>query len=75
MQLILDMIRKNHLKIKDNHKTRDVKNLLLNHSNIKIIGEKPIILKWLDTLTSLIINLSDANDVCDKENDHRSRKK
>lgn len=55
------------LKIKDNHKTRDVKNLLLGHSNIKIIGEKPLLLKWLDSTSSPPSNLSDASDVCDKE--------
>ena len=36
------------LKIKYNHKTRDVKELLLNHSNIKKTNEKPIVLKWID---------------------------
>ena len=36
------------LEIKYNHKTRDVKELLLNNSNIKIIKEKPMVLKWIE---------------------------
>ena len=36
------------LKIKYNHKTQDVRDLLLNNSHIKKIGEKPIVLKWFD---------------------------
>ena len=44
------------IKIKDNHKTQDVKELLLKNSNIKMVGEKPIILKWLD-FKNMAINL------------------
>jgi hypothetical protein len=36
------------LKIQDNHKIRDVKESLLNHSNIKRINNNPITLKWFD---------------------------
>jgi DNA replicative helicase MCM subunit Mcm2 (Cdc46/Mcm family) len=37
------------LKIQDNHKTRDVKELLLAHSNIKRTNNNPITLKWFDS--------------------------
>ena len=36
------------LKIKDNHKVSDVKELLLNHTNIKRVQDNPITLKWFD---------------------------
>ena len=53
------------LEIKYNHKTRDVKELLLNHSNVKIIQEKPIVLKWMERYSDNQNN--STSDVSDKE--------
>jgi replicative DNA helicase Mcm len=58
------------LKIKNNRKVRDVYERLLNHSNIKKVQEKPIVLQWLDPLSTTTIegpDLSDPSDVCDKD--------
>jgi replicative DNA helicase Mcm len=56
------------LKIKNNRKVRDVYERLLNHSKIKKIQEKPIVLQWLDTITTIEdLDLSDPSDVCDKD--------
>jgi DNA replicative helicase MCM subunit Mcm2 (Cdc46/Mcm family) len=57
------------LKIKNNRKVRDVYERLLNHSNIKKVQEKPIVLQWLDPLSTTIEgpDLSDPSDVCDKD--------
>jgi replicative DNA helicase Mcm len=56
------------LKIKNNRKVRDVYEQLLNHSNIKKVQEKPIVLQWLDPSTTKIDpDLSDPSDVCDKD--------
>jgi hypothetical protein len=58
---------KKPLRIKHNHKIRDVyENYLKNHSNIKIIQEKPIVLKWFDPKTETEDqNLSDTSDTSD----------
>jgi replicative DNA helicase Mcm len=52
------------LKIKDNHKVRDIKELLLNHTNIKRIRDNPITLKWFNNSNSK----DDQHDEHDKEN-------
>jgi len=39
------------LKLKDNKKVRSVYELLINNPNIKIIQEKPIVLKWFSEIT------------------------
>ena len=49
---------KRQLKIKYNSKIRDVYELLIKHTNVKKVGEKPIILQWLV--------VSDSSDPCDK---------
>src|SRR3546814_20370902 len=46
------------LKIQDNHKIRDVKESLLNHSNIKRINNNPITLKWFEDRKSTRLNSS-----------------
>jgi DNA replicative helicase MCM subunit Mcm2 (Cdc46/Mcm family) len=58
------------LKIKNNRKVRDVYERLLNHSNIKKVQEKPIVLQWLDTSSTITIEdpeAGDPSDVCDKD--------
>ncbi|HSF50579.1 MAG TPA: AAA family ATPase [Nitrososphaeraceae archaeon] len=40
------------LRIKNNRKVRNVYEMLLNHSNIKKVQEKPIVLQWLDPTPS-----------------------
>lgn len=57
------------LKIKNNRKVRDVYERLLNHSNVKKVQEKPIVLQWLDSSTTKIEDpdLSDPSDICDKD--------
>lgn len=40
------------LKIEHNSKTRTVYDMLLNHSNIKRIQDKPIVLQWITSPTS-----------------------
>lgn len=40
---------KKSLKIKHNHKTRSVYEMLLGHSNLKKIQENPIVLKWMNS--------------------------
>ena len=69
------------LKIKDNSKTQDVRDLLLNNSHIKKISENPIVLKWFDTTTTTTTTtntdqsiLSDVSDVSDKEIDPEKEK-
>ena len=69
------------LKIQDNHKTRDVKNLLLNHSNIKRIQDNPITLKWFDNNPTTEEEeqqgqqqQSDEPDESDKEKDPNQEK-
>jgi hypothetical protein len=49
------------LKIKNNRKVRDVYETLLNHSKIKKVQEKPIVLQWLEP------DLGDPSDLCDKD--------
>lgn len=49
------------LKIKNNRKLRDVYERLLNHSNIKKVQEKPIVLQWLES------GPGDPSDLCDKD--------
>jgi hypothetical protein len=58
------------LKIQDNHKTRDVKELLLAHTNIKRVQDNPIVLKWFDDTSSI----SQSNQ-CDEENFSKKEKK
>jgi hypothetical protein len=62
------------LKIKDNRKTKDVKELLLNNSHIKEINSHPIVLKWFDDNDNDNDKDSDSgdndvNDVNDKKID------
>jgi replicative DNA helicase Mcm len=67
------------LKIQDNHKIRDVKESLLNHSNIKRINNNPITLKWFDN-TPPVDNQqqqqkqSDEHDQPDKEKESYQEK-
>ena len=56
------------LKITDNHKVRDVKDLLLNHTNIKTVRDNPITLKWFDS------GEDDERDEHDKENCSKQEK-
>jgi DNA replicative helicase MCM subunit Mcm2 (Cdc46/Mcm family) len=49
------------LKIKNNRKLRDVYERLLNHSNIKKVQERPIVLQWLEP------DPGDPSDLCDKD--------
>jgi DNA replicative helicase MCM subunit Mcm2 (Cdc46/Mcm family) len=46
------------LKIEDNKKIRHVYEMLLNHSKIKIVQQKPVVLRWLSDLTDLSDPLS-----------------
>ena len=50
------------LKIQDNRKTREVKELLLNNSHIKRVQDNPIVLKWFNDPQS------DTSDTSDKDN-------
>jgi DNA replicative helicase MCM subunit Mcm2 (Cdc46/Mcm family) len=59
------------LKIKDNHKVRDIKELLLNHTNIKRIRDNPITLKWFDNSNS---DEGDEHDEHDKKNYSKQEK-
>ena len=68
------------LRIKNNRKMRNVCEMLLNHSNIKKIQEKPIVLQWIDpippptkteesTITSITLTSAaeeqKTSDLCD----------
>jgi replicative DNA helicase Mcm len=46
------------LKIENNKKIRHVYEMLLNHSKIKIVQQKPVVLRWLSDLTDLSDPLS-----------------
>ncbi|HET7643453.1 MAG TPA: hypothetical protein VFK40_08090, partial [Nitrososphaeraceae archaeon] len=63
------------LKIKDNHKIRDVKEWLSSHSNIKRVRDNPITLKWFD---NDVINTNnsqhDEHDEHDKEKEQYQEK-
>lgn len=69
------------LKIRDNIKTRNVSELLINNSNIIKIGEKPIVLKWLCDVcdpcdpikSSKNIQNEEKNNVKPTENDLEPR--
>ena len=68
------------LRIKNNRKMRNVCEMLLNHSNIKKIQERPIVLQWIDpippptkteesTITSITVTSAaeeqKTSDLCD----------
>ena len=56
--------REQSLKMRDNIKIRDLVDRLLNHSKIKRIKEKPIVLQWL----------CDPCDPCDGNSKHKTEK-
>ena len=53
--------RKKSLKIRDNKKVRMLYDMLLNHSNIKLIHEKPVVFQWIEKKD----NVCDQCDLCD----------
>jgi replicative DNA helicase Mcm len=58
------------LEIKYNHRTRNIKELLLNNSHIKKRNEHPIVLKWFsDTTTTTTTNDNNVGDTGDMEID------
>lgn len=54
-------------KLEKNIKLRPVRDMLLNHSSIKMVGQRPIVLQWIDDTGGKETRniLSDATDVSD----------
>lgn len=51
----------NRWSVEHNHRLRHIIDMLLNHSNVRRIGQKPIVLKWIS-------DLSDYTDLTDINN-------
>ena len=52
------------LRIDNNHKTREVRDMLLDHSNIKKVQDNPLVLQWQP----------DTSDTSDINHEHNSKK-
>jgi hypothetical protein len=53
-------------KLENNIKLRPVRDMLLNHSSIKMVQQRPIVLQWIeDTIRETSDILPDATDVSD----------
>jgi replicative DNA helicase Mcm len=56
-------------KLENNIKLRPVRDMLLNHSSIKMVQQRPIVLQWIEDISGKETGntLSDATDVSDSQ--------
>lgn len=59
------------LKIRDNKKVRLLYDMMLNHSNVKIIKEKPVVFQWIEEQKKE--SVCDPCDPCDPTQDVKTK--
>src|SRR5439155_10551482 len=59
-----------HWDMEHNRKIKPIVGMLLNHTNVKQVGQKPLVLQYMDTeeTNSQLIHLSDVSDSSDVVN-------